>query len=203
MRQLCQSASVQSPRTAWLLPASRWRRWPACACSRMAAMPSMPRLPQLRCLELWSRCPSGLAATHSACSIRLKKGRSKRSMRAADRRTLRVSNSTARADSKRYLREGFIPSRCRARFTVGRHSRAVMAPAALPICCSLPLMPGIVGRDGKPYAAVGLKGGHVQPQVQAQIISNLIDFKMTVQEAISAPRFNHTDGVKDRPCAPK
>jgi gamma-glutamyltranspeptidase/glutathione hydrolase len=62
--------------------------------------------------------------------------------------------------------------------------------------CVHTLMPGIVFRGARPYAAVGLKGGHVQPQVQAQIISNLVDFKMTVQEAISAPRFNHIDGVK-------
>ena len=61
--------------------------------------------------------------------------------------------------------------------------------------CVHTLMPGMIVRDGKPYAAVGLKGGHVQPQVQAQIISNLIDFKMTVQQSISAPRFNHIDGA--------
>ena len=29
-----------------------------------------------------------------------------------------------------------------------------------------------------------------------QIISNLIDFGMTPQEAISAPRFNHIEGVR-------
>jgi gamma-glutamyltranspeptidase len=36
-----------------------------------------------------------------------------------------------------------------------------------------------------------LKGGHVQPQVQVRIITNLVDFGMTVQEAIAAARFNH------------
>jgi gamma-glutamyltranspeptidase/glutathione hydrolase len=54
----------------------------------------------------------------------------------------------------------------------------------------------MIFKDGKPYAALGLKGGHVQPQVQAQLIANLIDFAMTPQEAISAPRFNHIDGAK-------
>ena len=54
----------------------------------------------------------------------------------------------------------------------------------------------MMAKDGKPYAALGLKGGHVQPQVQVQIISNLIDFGMTPQEAISAPRFNHVEGLK-------
>src|SRR5918996_4394907 len=62
--------------------------------------------------------------------------------------------------------------------------------------CVHTLMPGMIFRDGKPYAALGLKGGHVQPQVQVQIISNLVDFGMTPQEAIAAPRFNHIEGAK-------
>jgi gamma-glutamyltranspeptidase / glutathione hydrolase len=62
--------------------------------------------------------------------------------------------------------------------------------------CVHTLMPGMVFQNGKPYAALGLKGGHVQPQVQVQIISRLIDFAMTVQEAISSPRFNHLNGVE-------
>jgi len=62
--------------------------------------------------------------------------------------------------------------------------------------CVHTLMPGMVFKDGRPFAALGLKGGHVQPQVQAQIIVNLIDFGMTVQGAISAPRFNHLSGAE-------
>ena len=62
--------------------------------------------------------------------------------------------------------------------------------------CVHTLMPGLIFKDGKPYAALGLKGGHVQPQVQVQIISNLIDLGMTPQEAISAPRFNHIEATK-------
>jgi gamma-glutamyltranspeptidase/glutathione hydrolase len=62
--------------------------------------------------------------------------------------------------------------------------------------CVHTLMPGMILRAGKPYAALGLKGGHVQPQVQVQIITNLVDFAMTLQEAISAPRFNHIEGAK-------
>jgi gamma-glutamyltranspeptidase/glutathione hydrolase len=62
--------------------------------------------------------------------------------------------------------------------------------------CVHTLMPGMILKDGKPYAALGLKGGHVQPQVQVQMIANLIDFGMTPQEAISARRFNHIDGLK-------
>jgi gamma-glutamyltranspeptidase / glutathione hydrolase len=62
--------------------------------------------------------------------------------------------------------------------------------------CVHTLMPGLMIKDGRPFAALGLKGGHVQPQVQVRIITNLIDFGMTVQEAIAASRFNHMEGVK-------
>ncbi len=58
------------------------------------------------------------------------------------------------------------------------------------------LMPALVFRDGAPWAALGLKGGHVQPQVQVQILVNLIDFGMTAQEAVSAARFNHVSGLE-------
>jgi gamma-glutamyltranspeptidase/glutathione hydrolase len=62
--------------------------------------------------------------------------------------------------------------------------------------CVHTLMPGMILHNGKPYAALGLKGGHVQPQVQVQIISNLLDHNMTPQQAVSAPRFNHIEGLK-------
>jgi gamma-glutamyltranspeptidase/glutathione hydrolase len=62
--------------------------------------------------------------------------------------------------------------------------------------CVHTLMPAMILRREKPYAALGLKGGHVQPQAQVQIICNLLDFGMTVQEAISAARFNHLDADK-------
>src|SRR5215475_4740181 len=62
--------------------------------------------------------------------------------------------------------------------------------------CVHTLMPGLIMKGDKPFAALGLKGGHVQPQVQVQIITNLIDFGMTIQEAITAARFNHLEGAK-------
>lgn len=58
------------------------------------------------------------------------------------------------------------------------------------------LMPGMVCKDGQPTLVVGLKGGHVQAQVQSQIIANVIDFAMTPQAALAAPRFNHLQGVQ-------
>src|SRR5258706_1561573 len=62
--------------------------------------------------------------------------------------------------------------------------------------CVHTLMPGLVFKNGKPRGVLGLKGGHVQPQVQVQILSNLVDFSMRPQEAISAPRFNHIEATK-------
>ena len=62
--------------------------------------------------------------------------------------------------------------------------------------CMHTLMPGLMFKDGKPFAVLGLKGGHVQPQVQVQIIVNLIDHGMTPQAAISAARFNQIEGTQ-------
>jgi gamma-glutamyltranspeptidase / glutathione hydrolase len=62
--------------------------------------------------------------------------------------------------------------------------------------CAHTLMPGMIFKDGKPFAALGLKGGHVQPQVQVQIIANVIDHGMSPQQAVAAPRFNHVDRLK-------
>ena len=62
--------------------------------------------------------------------------------------------------------------------------------------CLHTLMPGMIFKAGKPYAVLGLKGGHVQPQVQVQMITNLHDFGMTPQQAIAAPRFNHIEATK-------
>jgi len=48
--------------------------------------------------------------------------------------------------------------------------------------------PTIIMRDGKPWAAVGTPGGHTIGQTIPQVVMNLIDFKMDIQTAISAPR---------------
>ena len=55
------------------------------------------------------------------------------------------------------------------------------------------IIPAFVTKDGKPFMSFGLMGGAMQPQGHAQIIINLIDFKMNLQEAGDAPRFRHYD----------
>jgi gamma-glutamyltranspeptidase/glutathione hydrolase len=54
------------------------------------------------------------------------------------------------------------------------------------------IIPAFVTKDGKPWMSFGLMGGAMQPQGHAQIIINMIDFKMDVQAAGDAPRIHHT-----------
>ena len=44
-------------------------------------------------------------------------------------------------------------------------------------------------KDGKPYLLYGTMGGEGQPQTQAAVVTRIIDFGMTPQDAINAPRW--------------
>lgn len=48
--------------------------------------------------------------------------------------------------------------------------------------------PTLILRDGRPVAAIGTPGGHTIPQSVAQMALNLIDFEMSLQDAIDTPR---------------
>ena len=52
------------------------------------------------------------------------------------------------------------------------------------------IIPGFLARGGA-VCAFGVMGGATQPQGQAQIVVNLVDFGMNIQEAGDAPRFVH------------
>ncbi|MGB0132507.1 gamma-glutamyltransferase [Dokdonella sp.] len=54
------------------------------------------------------------------------------------------------------------------------------------------IIPAFVTRDGKPWMSFGVMGGDTQPQAHTLIVSNLIDFGMSLQEAGDAPRILHT-----------
>ena len=56
------------------------------------------------------------------------------------------------------------------------------------------IIPGFATRGGEPLLAFGVMGGDMQPQGQAQIISNLIDFDLGLQEAGDSPRWHHEGG---------
>src|SRR2546421_3656096 len=53
------------------------------------------------------------------------------------------------------------------------------------------IIPGFVMKDGKPWEAFGVMGGGMQPQGHVQVLSNQIDFGMSVQEAGDAARWQH------------
>ena len=56
-------------------------------------------------------------------------------------------------------------------------------------------MPGFVTKDGQPFMPFGVMGGNMQPQGHVQVLSNIIDFGMTLQEAGDAARLRHQGGV--------
>jgi gamma-glutamyltranspeptidase/glutathione hydrolase len=53
------------------------------------------------------------------------------------------------------------------------------------------LMPGLVMQDGAPRAVLGTRGAGGQPQTVANVLVHWLDGKMSLQEAIEAPRWLH------------
>ena len=51
------------------------------------------------------------------------------------------------------------------------------------------LNPAMLLKDGKPFLVYGTMGGEGQPQTQAAIATRVLDYGMTPQEAIDAPRW--------------
>lgn len=51
------------------------------------------------------------------------------------------------------------------------------------------LNPAMLFKDGKPFLVYGTMGGEGQPQTQAAIVTRIIDFGFSVQDAIEAPRW--------------
>jgi gamma-glutamyltranspeptidase/glutathione hydrolase len=50
------------------------------------------------------------------------------------------------------------------------------------------LIPALASRDGRPWAAFGAMGGDLQPQLQAQVLINLVDHHLEPAEAVARPR---------------
>ncbi|MBB6675476.1 gamma-glutamyltransferase [Cohnella nanjingensis] len=59
------------------------------------------------------------------------------------------------------------------------------------------LMPGMVLKDGKPFLLVGTQGGEGQPQTTLSVLTGVLDYGLTIQEAIGLPRwvYGRTWGV--------
>ena len=53
----------------------------------------------------------------------------------------------------------------------------------------------MIHRDGKPWLVGGTPGGDQQVQWNTQVITNVIDHRMSLQEAVEAPRFHSFPGT--------
>ena len=83
---------------------------------------------------------------------------------------------------------GFVLQDRGEMFSLAEGHENVYAPGKRPFHT---IIPAFISRNGKPWISFGVMGGDMQPQGHAQIVINLIDFKMNLQEAGDAPRIHH------------
>ncbi len=86
---------------------------------------------------------------------------------------------------------GFIFHNRGSNFVLDKASPNNYAPRKRPFHT---IIPGFALKDGAPWLSFGVMGGSMQPQGQAQIIANMVDFDLDVQAAGDCPRWRHDRG---------
>jgi gamma-glutamyltranspeptidase/glutathione hydrolase len=67
--------------------------------------------------------------------------------------------------------------------------RNAPAPGKIPLSSMAPTL--VFDADGRLWLAVGSSGGSMIPTAVAQVISHLVDDRMTLAQAVAAPRLHH------------
>ncbi len=58
------------------------------------------------------------------------------------------------------------------------------------------IIPAMAFKDGELFMSFGVMGGSVQPQQHVQVFLNVVEFGMNMQQALEAPRVNHSRGLR-------
>jgi len=79
-------------------------------------------------------------------------------------------------------------------FNMAEGSANQYEPGKRPFHTIIPGFATVIGANGTehPWLSFGVMGGNIQPQGHAQILCNIIDFRMNVQEAGDAARYTHS-----------
>ena len=87
-------------------------------------------------------------------------------------------------------------------FTHSSGARNEIAPGRRPVSSMTPTI--LLQPDGRPWVALGSPGAFTIPNTIFQVVVNLIDFKMSLRDAIEYPRIHHQyapDRVEAEPAA--
>jgi gamma-glutamyltranspeptidase/glutathione hydrolase len=58
------------------------------------------------------------------------------------------------------------------------------------------IIPGFLMKDGRAVGPFGVMGGYMQPQGHVQVVRNLLDYGLDPQQALDAPRWQWTEGLR-------